>query len=179
MSMQPSAERLSGKMIAGMLTAMFLATLGVDFLFHAGLLARYYRHPGPALLPVPQLIRRIPFGYASMLLTLAFELWLICRVGLRGTKAGAGFGAIFGLVLGVAGAIGLFSLVPLGVDYLASVAVCQVIEYAIAGALAGSAMKSGRSLRVAMIGAAILLAGVAGGLAMQAADAARGRAGSM
>ena len=167
--MQTSETHLTRKTLAGTLTAMFLAALGVDFLVHAGILARYYVHPGPALLTTQQLVRRIPFGYASMLLTLVFELWLLSRMGVRSSKGGAWFGAVFGTVLGVAGAIGLFSLVPLGPNYLAMVAVSQIMEYTIAGALAGSSLASGRALRVVIIGFVTLVIGVAAGLAMQAA----------
>ncbi len=174
--MQSSVVRLSGQTIAGTLAGMFLATVGVDFLFHGGLLAHYYVHPGPALLPPPQLIRRIPFGYASMLLTLAFEFWLLYRVGVRSAKGGARFGAIFGSALGVAGAIGWFSVVPLGPGYLASVAVCQIIENMVAGALAGMAIESGRVLRIVVISTIILVAGIAAGIAVQATGLAPGGA---
>ena len=171
--------QIFSKTIAGALIAMFLATLGVDFVFHAGILAHYYVHPGPALLPPQQLIRRIPFGYASLLLTMAFELWLMHRAGVRGAKAGAWFGTIFGLLLGAAGAIGLFSLVPLGPDFLAAITVCQILEFAIAGALAGIAIESGRVLRPVIIGSVILIAGVIAGLAMQATGLAPGHGPAM
>jgi hypothetical protein len=167
------------KSLAGILLAMFMAVLGFDFLFHAGLMAHFYVHAGPALLPQQQLFRRIPFGYASILLTLAFELWLLCRMDLRGAAAGARFGAVFGAVMGVAGALGLFSLVPLGASFLAGDAVCQVVEYTVAGAIAGSGIQSGRVLRLIAIGFVILVAGFAASLAMQAGGLAPGHTASM
>lgn len=155
---------------AGILLAMFLASLGIDFLFNAGILAHFYLHPGPAMLPVRLLMRRIPFGYASILITVAFELWLIYRLAVRGALAGAKFGAIIGFVIGAAGALGLFSVLPLGVDYLVGMAICQIVEYSITGAIGSSGLESGRVFKAITIGFAILIAGVAAGLAMQAAS---------
>jgi hypothetical protein len=46
--MVPSPHTGFGRMI-GILLAMFLAVLGIDFLFNAGILAHFYLHPGPAI----------------------------------------------------------------------------------------------------------------------------------
>ncbi len=97
-------------------------------------------------------------------------------VRVRSAKGGARFGAIFGSALGVAGAIGWFSVVPLGPGYLASVAVCQIIENMVAGALAGMAIESGRVLRIVVISTIILVAGIAAGIAVQATGLAPGGA---
>lgn len=156
--------------LTGILLAMFLAALGIDFLFNAGILAHFYLHPGPAILPVRLLMRRIPFGYASILITIGFELWLVYRLNVLGAVAGAKFGSMIGFVIGTAGASGLFSVLPLGVDYLSDMAICQIVEYAIAGAIGASAMESGRVRRALAIGFAVLIAGVVAGLAMQAAS---------
>jgi len=163
-----STSPLNGRSIAGILFAMFLSALGVDFLFNAGLLAHFYVHPGAVLLPPQQLVRRIPFGYASILLTLGFELWLLLRIEIRGTAAGTAFGAVLGAVLGIAGGLGLFSLTPLGPGFLAGVALCQFVEYTVAGALAGTAIESRRVGKVIALGFAILIAGAACSAAIQA-----------
>lgn len=165
---QSSASHLNGLAIAGILLAMLLSALGVDLLFNAGLLAHFYVHPGRALLPPQQLIRRIPFGYASILLTLAFELWILLRMEVHGAGAGARLGAVFGAVLGVAGGLGLFSLVPLGPTFLGGIAVCQFVEYSVAGVIAGGAIQSRRVGRAIVIGLLILVAGAAGSVATQA-----------
>jgi hypothetical protein len=154
---------------AGILLAMFLAALGIDFFFNAGLLAHFYRNPGPALLSPERLMRRIPFGYASIVLTLALELWLLYRIGIRGVVAGARFGALIGLMLGVAGGLGLFSVFPLGPGYLAGVAATQIVEYTVAGALAGKGIDSERIFKLIAIGFGVLIVGLAAGIAMQAA----------
>lgn len=157
--------------MAWILLAMFLAAVGVDFLFHAGILAHFYLHPGPAILPVRLLTRRIPLGYASILITIGFELWLLQRIEIRGARAGAKFGALVGGVIGIAGALGLFSVLPLGMDYLASMAVCQIVEYAIAGTIGSYGVESGRVLRALTIGLVVLVAGMIAGLALQASSA--------
>jgi|SRR5579863_432207 len=164
--MVPSPHTGLGRMI-GILLAMFLPTLGIDFLFNAGILAHFYLHPGPAMLPVHLLMRRIPYGYASILITVGFELWLIYRLDVRGAFAGAKFGAMVGFVMGAAGALGLFSVLPLGIDYLFGMAVCQVVEYAISGAIGGYGLGSGSVLKPFVIGLAVLLVGIVAGLAIQ------------
>jgi|HubBroStandDraft_2_1064218.scaffolds.fasta_scaffold05028_2 hypothetical protein len=167
MSENPTVTQSRG-VILGLLFGIFLAALGIDFVFHAGLLAHFYLNAGPSLLSRQLLFRRIPFGYASILLTLAFELWLMRRFGVLGARAGTRFGAVFGGVMGVAGSLGLFSVVPFGASFLVGIAVCQLVEYTLAGALLGSGLESKRVLRVIVIGSVVFIIGVAAGLAMQA-----------
>lgn len=69
--------------------------------------------------------------------------------------------------MGVAGSLGLFSVVPFGASFLVGIAVCQLVEYTLAGALLGSGLESKRVLRVIVIGSVVFIIGVAAGLAMQ------------
>ncbi len=139
--------------------AMFIASVGIDLLFNAGLLAEFYVNPGPALLPPRQMLARIPFGYASVVLTLGFLLWLLRRTGVDGWRPGLRFGLIFGAILGAAGGLGLFSILPLGAGLLAGVAVCQMVQYGVAGAIGGAGLAGTRAWRLYIAAIAILVGG--------------------
>lgn len=162
-----AATQLSAGRAMSTVLAMWVAVLGIDGLFHAGLLARFWANPGPALLPTELLFKRIPFAYASFLLTLGLFFWLEHKTGARGAGAGARFGAIFGGVLGAAGGLGMFSAVPLGVDFLAGIAVSQLVQYTIAGAIGGLALARRGAGRIWAIAIGTLVGGLAIAIAIQ------------
>ncbi|HMD95715.1 MAG TPA: hypothetical protein VKM93_00075 [Terriglobia bacterium] len=164
--------RLTMGRLVAIAGAMWIAFLGVDFLFSAGLLSRYYVNPGPVFLPPALMFRRIPFGYGSFLLLTALLLWLERHLGIRGAAAGARFGAAFGLVFAVAGNIGLFSMFPLGGDMLAAWAACEWAEFTVAGGIGGAGLAQAPATRLYAVAGGILIGGFLVAAVMQNAGLA-------
>lgn len=70
----------------------WLSMIGLDFLLHAGLLARFYIWPDAFLLPLEQAFRLIPLGYLSLLLFACLLVWLMRRLDICGWRRGSLFG---------------------------------------------------------------------------------------
>jgi hypothetical protein len=92
--------------------AAWWAFLVTDFVFHAVLLAGWWRATEAYWLPRMELFGRIPFGYASFAVYCGALVWLLVRLRgpAPGAAGGAAFGAVSGLVYGVALALALYSV---------------------------------------------------------------------
>jgi hypothetical protein len=134
-----------GRCIAAVL-ATWLAFLGVDFFFHGGLLARWYLAEPPGVLPMRAAFARIPLGYGSFLIVISFLLWVMQRAGVSGTRPGARFGTIAGLLLASASSIGLYSIVTVPGPLLFGWFCAEALEAIVAGAFLGAAL-GGASLK--------------------------------
>ncbi len=94
-------------------TLAWLAAIGVDLLFHAGLFAEIFdASREPSLLSDDVLFRRIPVAYATLLLGIVALAWLLQRFESTGESA-LGFGAGAGLVVGAMGFGGLWTAVDI------------------------------------------------------------------
>ena len=72
----------------GLILAAWLLSLGIDFLLHAGILARLYVLESPFLLPPESAFARIPLGYFTFLVLTVALWWLIALLGARGAARG-------------------------------------------------------------------------------------------
>lgn len=148
----------------GAVGAAWVLSLAFDLFLHAGILARLYARPGPAILPPEQAFARIPLGYAAFLVLTVALWWLLRRLDVRGALEGARLGLLGGLVLWGALSLGLLSISRLGWDLLVGWWLGQSAELALAGAVLGAAnagMKRGRIFaKVAVAVAALLTATV-------------------
>lgn len=97
----------------GRITLAWLATIGVDLLFHAGLFAGVFdQSREPSLLTDEELFGRIPFAYAALLGGVVVLAWVLERTG--STKAESlGIGAAAGLVIGVLGLGALWTAIDI------------------------------------------------------------------
>jgi hypothetical protein len=163
-----SPSNIKAGRAAAIVLAMLVAIVGIDLLFNAGLLARYYYHPGPVLLSTKLLFRRIPLGYASMLISASFFLWLQSRIGATTIQKGAQLGALWGAVTGTAGGMAMFSFLPLGADFLSGVAVLQVVSYSAAGAIGGAGLGGAKVWKLYTAAATALIVGVGTAMLLQA-----------
>jgi hypothetical protein len=118
--------------------AAWMAYVVVDFLAHGVFLAAWWRAAEPYLLPPRDLFRLIPFGYASFAIYCGALTWLLAR--LHGERlhvvAGMRFGAMAGLVWGVASALGTYSVFRMPQGALAVWPASVAVESTIAGGVA-------------------------------------------
>ncbi len=126
--------------------AAWLLSLGIDFLLHAGLLARQYLKPSPFLLEPRDAFLRIPLGYLAFLILTFGLYWLFRQLNVRGIIAGFRLGAIAGLVVWGAFVLGLFSISTVGLALSVGWWLGQSLELGAAGAVFGAAA-GGTSLR--------------------------------
>lgn len=152
-----------------LLLLAWVAFLAVDFLFHAGIIARFYLRGDPALLGADAAFRRIPIGYLAFLLLTLLFLWLARRCAVFGWRAGARFGLGLGALLGLAQSLGLFSILRLGAPLLIGWAAAQAVEGAAAGAVIGAGNAGAPLRRIALAVAALLVAAIVLTVAMQTA----------
>jgi len=135
-----------------------IAMAGVDFLLHAGVLARLYLQAGPFLLSPERAFSLIPLGYAGLLLLAISLAWLSPHLGVQGFMPGFLFGLRFGALLGGAFVLGLASISTAPLGLLVGWFVGQVLEIAIAGGVIGSAL-AGRGIKSLTVRVALLFIG--------------------
>lgn len=140
----------------GLILISWIAILGFDFLLHAGLLAKMYTRPNPALLNAELAFYRILFGYLSFLVFVVVIYWIFSWIGINEWKRGFWFGIKFGALLGVASTLGLYSILTVDLDMLIGWGLGQMIEFGIVGAIIGGA-NSGISLKRILVGVIIFV----------------------
>lgn len=135
----------------------WLSTVGLDVVIHGGILAPFYATRDPFLLPPEVAFRRIPLGYAGLLLLAILLVWLSVRADVRGVRRGVGFGlALGGLVWGGV-ALGLASITSARPGLLLGWFLGQTAESGVAGGFVGAGRAGARSSR--LVGLAIGLVG--------------------
>lgn len=124
----------------------WFAFLGLDFLFHAGLLATLYIQPNPAILDANQAFLRIPIGYLSFLLSVIVFYWLFLFTGINEWKNGLLFGLKFGVLISLASTLAQYSILIIDLVMLIGWGVTQIMEFTLIGGIIGAA-HSGISLK--------------------------------
>lgn len=126
----------------GVVLAAWLLSLGIDFLLHAGVLAKLYLQETPFLLTPELAFVRIPLGYLSFLV-LTISLWCLCRaLGVKGTTPGLRVGLASGATVWGAILLGLYSISSAPADLLIGWWIGQAIELGAAGAVIGAGLGS-------------------------------------
>jgi hypothetical protein len=137
------------------------AYLVLDFLLHAVFLARWWRATESYWLPPFELLRRIPFGYASFAIYCAVLAWLLRRLyGDRlNLSRGLRFGAIAGLASGFGSVLAAYSAFHMPSSALAVWPASSLLESTVAGGVMSWVLVGGRPWRRAgaVIGAAAAL----------------------
>ena len=134
--------------------AAWVLSLGVDFLLHAGVLARLYVREGPFLLPAESAFARIPLGYFTFLVLTISLWWLLNTLGVGSAARGLRVGLVSGAVLWGAFLVGLFSISTAPGDLLVGWWVGQSLELGVAGAVLGAG-RSTASRRSIYLGVAV------------------------
>jgi hypothetical protein len=121
--------------------AAWVLSLGIDFLLHAGLLARLYADKAsPFLLQPEAAFRRIPLGYLAFLILVLSLYWLLSRLGVRRAIAGLRYATAAGVVVWGALSAGLFSISTVPCHVLVAWWLGQALELGAAGAAVGAAL---------------------------------------
>jgi hypothetical protein len=116
----------------------WLAMVGVDLLFHAGLFAAVFdRAREPSLLADEALFRRIPVAYLTLLVGATVLAWLLSRLGATGGVASI-VGSASGLVVGVMGLGALWT----AVDITGLLVLAGTIVLVVQGAAAAKVLTS-------------------------------------
>lgn len=147
----PASPRATGlRSDLGLILAAWLLSLGIDFLLHAGILARLYIREGPFLLPAGAAFARIPLGYLAFLMLTASLWWLLRALDVAGAARGGRLGLVAGAVVWGALLVGLYSISTAPGDLLVAWWVGQSLELGAAGAVlgAGGAAESRRPIYV-------------------------------
>ena len=134
----------------------WLAMIGFDLFWHAGVVADLYAQPDPFLLAPERAFAFIPIGYLSFLLLAVPLVWLVARVGVDTARAGAAFGFKLGALTWGALLLGLYSIAAAPPLLLAAWFAGQTIEMGLAGAVVGHGLSMPR-LR-GLFGRVLLLA---------------------
>jgi hypothetical protein len=115
----------------------WLAMIGFDLFWHAGVAAGLYAQPDPFLLAPERAFALIPIGYLSFLLLGVLLVWLAARVGVDTTRSGAAFGLKLGALAWGALLLGLYSIATAPPLLLAAWFAGQTVELGLAGAVVG------------------------------------------
>ena len=156
----------TSRMILSIIAAWMLS-LGFDVFLHGGLLARLYVEPSPFLLGPEEAFRRIPLGYLAFLVLTLTLYWLLRRLGVRGAIAGLRHGTAAGAVVWGAFAVGLYSISTVTLPLLAGWWIGQTVELGLSGAVLGAAANGVPLKRIWAMVAGVVIACVAGTIALQ------------
>ncbi len=140
------SQGTSLRRLAGVVLMSWLSMLGLDLFLHAGLLARIYFAQSPFLLPPLEAFMLIPLGYFSFLILDGFLVWLMKRIAIAGWKQGLRFGLMFGVLAYGSFLLGLLSISTASLILIVGWFVGVTVEFALAGAVIGSAL-DGSGLR--------------------------------
>lgn len=141
--------------------AAWIGYLVLDFLMHGVFLVAWWRAIGSYLLPPRDLLRLIPLSYVSFGIYCGALTWLIARLYGEHLNMASGlrFGAVAGVISGVASTLGAYSVFRLPQAILLVWPASAVVESTIAGALAAWTLGAERPWRrvAVVLGAAVVL----------------------
>lgn len=130
-------QRISWRRGIHLILLAWLAMIGFDLFWHAGVAADLYVQPSSFLLAPERAFALIPVGYLSFLLLAVLLVWLAARVGVDTARAGTAFGLKLGALAWGALLLGLFSIATAPPLLLAAWFVGQTVEMGLAGAVIG------------------------------------------
>lgn len=138
------AQRITWRKRIEIIVLAWLAMIGFDLFWHAGVVADLYAQPDPFLLAPERAFALIPVGYLSFLLLAVLLVWLAARVGVDTARAGAAFGLKLGALTWGALLLGLFSIATASPLLLVAWFVGQTVEMGLAGAVVGYGVSAPR-----------------------------------
>jgi hypothetical protein len=138
------AQKMTWRRGVQLVLLAWLAMIGFDLFWHAGIVADLYAQPDPFLLAPERAFALIPLGYLSFLLLAVLLVWLAARVGVNRARAGAAFGLQLGALAWGALLLGLFSIATAPPLLLAAWFAGQTVEMGLAGAVVGYGLSAPR-----------------------------------
>ncbi len=122
----------------------WLAMIGFDLFWHAGVVANLYARPHPFLLAPERAFALIPIGYLSFLLLAVLLVWLAAPLAIDTARAGAAFGLKLGALTWGALLLGLYSIATAPPLLLVAWFAGQTVEMGLAGAVVGAGIHAPR-----------------------------------
>src|SRR3989304_2945364 len=148
--MQPRDPRTQRAPVVRAAVLAWMLVVGIDFFVNAGLLAMLWKGPSSFLLSTADLFLRIPMGYAALLLWSVLVVWLVTRLHVERPRSGAVFGAKLGMLVSVAGMLGLASISTISATIALGWATTQIVEFAVVGYVGTLALRAGHTRRTTL-----------------------------
>ncbi len=126
----------------------WFAMLGLDFLLHGGILARFYIAGNNFLLSPLEAFQRIPLGYAALLLQAILLVWLMPWFSIGSWRQAFWFGLQLGLLLIGAQMLGLVSITTIEPALALAWFVSQPLEVALGAIVVQRAIDAGSMRRL-------------------------------
>jgi hypothetical protein len=122
--------------IAAAAGAAWFVSIPFGAFIHHGMLGRLYAANAAAFRPGPEIIRRLPIGYAAQLIGFCIAAWMYARLhsGKRGILEGLRFGAMIGMVLVSFGVVWNYVTQPI----TAALGVAEVFECVVSSTIYGA-----------------------------------------
>lgn len=136
----------------------WITAAAVDFFAYGGVFAFLFDRDDPFLLEPEALFARIPAGYLALAIETVALVWLLDALGRRGWQQGLLVGAVFGLVIAAATVLGVWSIAPASPVFLGAWLITAGVQFAAAGAVAGSVLAGVSTRRLAGIVVAAVIA---------------------
>lgn len=162
------ADSISRKRKIISIISAWLVFIGIDFLFHASILASYWNEDIPALKSLDDLAMLIPAGYLSFLLLTALIGYLFFKIFKSKPEKWkvTQFGFVFGILYSLSNVFGLYSYIELPIKQLMAYnlvyfieifAVCLCLNYfAFSGSSKKAVISSFLTLLILMIAGVVI-----------------------
>ncbi len=149
--------------------AAWLVFLGIDFLFHASLLANYWNEDIAAIKPESELFQLIPFGYASFLLLCMLLAFLYNAIFKESptTSEVLGFAVVFSGLFSISNLLGQYSYIDIPINSLILFNLVYFIELIAATFVIHRTSTASKPARVIVYGVAVFLLCLVAGIILQ------------
>ena len=147
-----------------------ITAVAVDFFAYGGVFAFLFDRDDPVLLEPEALFARIPAGYLALAIETVALVWLLDVLGQRGWKQGLVAGAVFGLVIAATTVLGVWSIAPASPIFLGAWVITAGVQFAAAGAVAGSVLAGVSTQRLARVVVVVVIALFIVTVALQSLD---------
>jgi hypothetical protein len=156
----PAAMQLTYSRRAVLFVLALLCVIALDFLAHAGLMARFYFEGSPFLLAPIDGFVRIPAGYLSFAVLVGYLIVLLPSLGVHSWTGGLSVGALTGGVFGLSQSLGLWSISTADPALLIGWALAYFAEFAVAGGIVGLGLQGARTRTMWLLVGLIILSAV-------------------
>jgi hypothetical protein len=127
---------MNHRRIAAAAGTAWLVSIPFGAFIHHGILGTIYAANAAAFRPDPEIVRRLPIGYAAQLIGFCIAAWMYARLhwGGRGILEGLRFGVLVGMVLVSFVVVWNYVTQPIS----AVLGVAEAFEYVIAATIYGA-----------------------------------------
>ena len=121
-----------------------LSQIGIDLFLGGGLFSKLWLESNGLFLPPEKMLKLIPLGYLSFLISSSLLVWLMVGLAISGWKQGTLFGLKIGGIISSAGALGIASVFPVKPVHVIVLLFVGIIQNSIAAMVIGSGLGGAR-----------------------------------